>query len=169
MKLVILLSGFFFFSLGSNCLFSQNKTAHLNYKDLVNSLPEAKKASQSVDSLTKRYQLELDKLQNEYQIKNENFKKEEATYNAAIKELKQKEIKDLETSYNNFKKAAQSDIDLKDKLLSEPILKKIKESVEQVAKEKGYSYVIDSSVAGYIYMDPKDDILQLVKNKLGVK
>jgi outer membrane protein len=48
------------------------------------------------------------------------------------------------------------------------MLAKAKKSVEEVAKENGYKLVIDSSQGTLLYSEPSDDIMALVKKKLGL-
>ena len=44
-----------------------------------------------------------------------------------------------------------------------------KKAIAEVAKERGYSYVIDASLGGLLYMPPADNLLNDVKKKLGIK
>lgn len=148
--------------------FSQSKTAHINYSELVLLMPETAEADQALDELTKKYQQELTKLDQEYKQKVEAFNAEESTLTGAMRELKLKEIKDLEETYQNFLAAAKKEIAERDKELFTPIFEKAKQAVAEVAKSKGYAYVADSSKDNYVYMDPKDDIMELVKKKLGL-
>jgi len=46
---------------------------------------------------------------------------------------------------------------------------KIRAAVAQVAKEKGYAYVINSAQTDLIVSPPGDDLLADVKAKLGIK
>jgi outer membrane protein len=50
-----------------------------------------------------------------------------------------------------------------------PITEKADVAIQAVAKEKGYSYIFDANAGGIIYALPTDNILQDVKNKLGIK
>ena len=147
---------------------AQSKTAHINYSQLVLLMPETKAASTTLENFTKNYKGELAKLESTYKTKVEAFKKEEPTLLPAIKELRQKEITDLEVSYNKLNEAAKKEINDKDNALFVPIFEKAKNAVMAIAKEKGYDYVIDSSKGQYVYMNPKDDISELVKKKLGL-
>ena len=54
--------------------------------------------------------------------------------------------------------------------LFEPILTKIQNAIDQVAKEKGYSYIFDivGLQGGVVYKDDSHDITQLVKSKLNL-
>lgn len=148
--------------------FSQSKTAHINYNQLVLSMPETKQADSLLKQLTQNYQAELTRLESEYKVKVEKYQKEEKTLPEATKQLRLKELKDAEATYANFKEAAQKDISEKDKSLFTPIFEKAKKTVTDVAKSKGYDYVIDSSKGQYVYMNPKDDLMELVKKKMGL-
>ena len=147
---------------------AQSKTAHINYSQLVLLMPETKAASTTLENFTKNYKGELAKIESAYKTKVEAFKKEEPTLLPAIKELRQKEIKDLEASYAKLNEAAKKEINDKDNALFVPIFEKAKTAVTAIAKEKGYDYVIDSSKGQYVYMNPKDNILELAKKKLGL-
>jgi len=148
--------------------FSQSKTAHINYNQLVLSMPETKQADSLLKQLTQNYQAELTRLESEYKAKSDKYQKEEATLPEATKQLRLKELKDAEATYAKFKEAAQKDISEKDNALFNPIFEKAKETVTGVAKSKGYDYVIDSSKGNYVYMNPKDDLMELVKKKMGL-
>lgn len=152
----------------SNQLVAQTKTAHINYSKLVLMLPETKKADTTLSVLTKTYQAELTRMENEYKAKSEKYKVEEKILPEATKELRLKELKDAEVSYAKFQEAAKKDITEKDKALFKVIFEKAEKAVQDVAKEKGYSYVIDSSKGNYVYLDPKEDIFEAVKKKLGL-
>jgi outer membrane protein len=50
-----------------------------------------------------------------------------------------------------------------------PIKTKIEKAVEEVAKEKGYSHVIDNSYGMLIYAAEENNIESALKAKLGIK
>jgi outer membrane protein len=157
-----------FFLLCVGISYSQSRTAHINYSKLVMLMPETKKADTTLTLLTNNYQTELTRMESEYKIKSEKFKEDNPNLPTVTKELRLKELKDAETSYAKFQEAAKKDISEKDKALFDVIFEKASNAVKEVAKEKGYSYVIDSSKGGYIFLDPKEDIFEAVKKKLGL-
>ena len=152
----------------SSTAFAQTKTAHINYSQLILSLPETKTADSLLKSLTQNFQTELTRLEGEYKLKLEKYQKEEKNLADATKQLRANELKDAETTYVKFQEAAKKEISSKDKALFEPIFEKAKKVVTEVATSKGYDYVIDSSKGQYVYMNPKDDLMVLVKKKLGL-
>ena len=165
MKRLILISTIF----ASAFSFAQTKIAHINYNELLQSMPEMAVAKSSLEEFTKTYQTQLNSMQEDYKTKSDIFKKEESTLQPAMKSLKMKELQDLEASFLKFKDDAQVEINTKEKDLLAPLLKKAKDAVEVVVTEKNYNYVIDSSVGQYIYLDPNENIMTHVKTKLGIK
>ena len=49
-----------------------------------------------------------------------------------------------------------------------PILEKVRVTIEQVGKEEGYTMIFDSSVGGILSAEEGDNVLALVKSKLGI-
>jgi outer membrane protein len=53
--------------------------------------------------------------------------------------------------------------------LFQPIIKKATDAINGVAKEKGYTYVLDSSAGTILFSTESDDLMPAVKTKLGLK
>ncbi len=49
-----------------------------------------------------------------------------------------------------------------------PVLKQAEEAIKSVAKENGYSYILDTSAGAVLYSQDSDNIAPLVKKKLGL-
>ncbi|HVA98516.1 MAG TPA: OmpH family outer membrane protein, partial [Bacteroidia bacterium] len=75
---------------------------------------------------------------------------------------------DLNQRIQDFQTQAQQDIQKKNDELTKPVYDKAKKAIDEVAKEKGYKYVLDTSTGVVLYSEPSDDILDLVKKKLGI-
>jgi outer membrane protein len=86
----------------------------------------------------------------------------------AIRNVKQQELQDMQTRIQDFQQSAQENIRKKEAELLKPIIEKAKGAIAQVAKEGGYSYIMDSSVAGFLYKPDGDNVLAQVKKKLGI-
>jgi outer membrane protein len=84
-------------------------------------------------------------------------------------EDKVKALKDLENRIKAYEQQAETYLQEKQEELLKPILDKAKKAIEEVAKENGYNYVFDSGYGLLLYSDESDDILSLVKKKLGIK
>jgi outer membrane protein len=88
----------------------------------------------------------------------------------AIRSAKQAELADIQKRMQDYNTDAQQKVDAKSNELIKPITDKAKAAVSQVAKEKGYTYVLDSSQGSPILVSPEgDDLLPAVKALLGLK
>lgn len=68
-----------------------------------------------------------------------------------------------------FNTQAQTDLRNKEEELTAPIIARARKAVEDVAKESGYTYIFNSTDGLLLYATPSDDILPLVKKKLGIQ
>ena len=56
----------------------------------------------------------------------------------------------------------------KEQELLEPILSKARKAIEEVAKEGKYTYIFDKTGGTILYANESEDVLPLVKKKLGL-
>jgi len=86
-----------------------------------------------------------------------------------MKEIRRGELVKLYTRLQGYEQEAQEKAQkyAQDKIA--PIKIKALDAVKAVAKEKGYTYVIDDAASVLLVMPPGDDLLPLVKAKLGIK
>mgnify|MGYP001314332794 CR=1 FL=1 len=104
----------------------------------------------------------------EYETQLKDFQINQESMSAAIRNDKLKSLQDLEERITLFQQSAQQSIQLKEAELFEPILTKIQNAIDQVSKEKGYSYVFDigGNAGGLVYKNDTHDITSMVKEKL---
>ncbi|MCC7233521.1 MAG: OmpH family outer membrane protein [Bacteroidia bacterium] len=150
--------------------FAQNlKFGHINSSTLIQMMPATKQA----DSTLKKYGESLDgqlkAMTLEYQTKLHAYQSKMDSLPDAIRATKEKELNDLGNRIQDFQQSAQESMQSKKEELYGPILKKADEAIKDVAKEKSYSYIFDTSVGAVLYAQDSDDIMSLVKVKLGLK
>jgi outer membrane protein len=148
---------------------SKNKFGHINSADLLKIMPGRDSVQKVVDAYLATLQTQLKNMQTELETKYNDYLANEKTYSELIKASKQKELQDLNDRISTFQTAAQEDWQNKEQELLAPIINKAKKAIEDVAKENGYTYIFDSSVGVLLYFEPSDDIMNLVKKKLGIK
>jgi outer membrane protein len=93
--------------------------------------------------------------------------KDTLKYTKAQLELKKREISDMVIKLQGWNQQAQQLYQQKQQELIQPIQKKAVEAVQAVAKENGYAYVLTKEAL--LSSPPADDLLPLVKKKLGIK
>jgi outer membrane protein len=163
----LIVAGVLVLGLLSGNAFAQSKIGYINTEDLMGAMPETDKANSDLQD----YQTSLTQQGNDYlQELNEKdsvFVKDSATLSPAAKELRRNDLIQLYQKVQNWNQTMQQMMGQKQKDLLGPIQSKAIETIKEVAKENGYAYVFDASVL--IAMPPGDDILPLVKKKLGIK
>ena len=165
MNKITLLLIFSFLTLGS---IAQNKFGHLDSQELLLLMPERKSAETELSNFAKSLDAQLASMGAEYQQMVQDYQSNEATYTDLVKQDKIKEVADLEQRIQAFQQNAQQSLQTKEKELLEPILKKIETAIDNVAKEGKYTYIFNKSGGTILYAKDSEDVIGLVKKKLGL-
>ncbi|MDN5355991.1 MAG: outer membrane protein [Rikenellaceae bacterium] len=145
------------------------KIGHLNTNDLMQVMPGIDSAGQALNDYAQNLQKQLETMVSEFQTKYDEYLTNEAQYVDAVKQIKQKELVDLQTRIQDFQNDAQDLLAKKEQELMQPFIDKAKNAIDEVAKEKGYTYILDTSTGSVLYWEGGDDIMMFVKEKLGIK
>lgn len=148
---------------------STHKFGHVNSTQLLSLMPETKAADSSLQKFGVSLESQLKAMTAEYQGKITDFKSKEGSMAEPIREAKLKEISDLEDRIQTFQESAQSSMQKKKEELYTPILKKAEEAINAVAKEHKFAYIFDTGAGALLFAQESDDVLPLVKAKLGIK
>lgn len=146
---------------------AQQKIGHINMEDLIGAMPEYQTSMKEMQELQASLEKQGQELQDEAEQKQEQFIKDSATYSAAMKEIKREELFKLIQRLNNYSNEAQEKIKQVNQQKMAPIYQKAMENVKMVAKEAGYTYIMDSN--SLLVSPSTDDILSKVKAKMGIK
>ncbi len=171
-KAAIVAAGLFF---AGSSVHAQQKFAHINSGELLQLMPEMKSADANFQTFQKQKQTQLEQMDAERQKKINTFQEKYKTLSEANKESLGKELQGLQTEIQDMEKRigeteqkAQEELTAKRGTLYQPILAKAEVAIKAVAKEKGYSYVFDVSQPGVVYFEGGDDLMPLVRTKLGI-
>jgi outer membrane protein len=144
------------------------KIAHINLDSLITLMPESKAAQQAVQDYSKQLEKQVTDMQGELQTKYEAYQAGSKDMAEVVRASKEKELNDLNQRIQDFQQQAQTDYQKKSAELSKPVYEKAKKAIDQVAKDAGFKYVLDTSTGLVLYMEPSDDIIGLVIKKLGI-
>ena len=145
------------------------KLGHIDSNELLKSMPGRDSAQAELQKHGKQLQTTLEGMRTELESKYQAYQADAPNMSDLIKQSKQKELQDMQARIEEFQTNAQKDLQEKEKKLLSPIIDKAKKAIEEVAKENKYTYIFDSGVGVLLYSDSSDDILLLVKKKLGLK
>jgi outer membrane protein len=149
---------------------AQVKIGYINFEQLIQVMPEAKTIQTQLETYSKQFQDQYTAMTGEYQTKGQQYEAQRATMTDAIRTSKEGELQDLQKRIQAFQTDAQQKIASRSNELSKPLIDKARAAVTQVAKEKGYTYVINATQNDVLLVSPPgDDMLAEVKTKLGLK
>jgi outer membrane protein len=165
MNKITLLLIFSFLTLGS---IAQNKFGHLDSQELLLLMPERKSAENELQNFAKTLESQLELMSAEYQESVQQYQTNEASYSDLVKQDKIAEISGLEQRIQSFQQNAQQSLQKKEQELLEPILRKARKAIEDVAVEGRYTYIFDKSIGSILYAQENENVIHLVKKKLGL-
>ncbi len=152
------------------------KIGYVSLTDLVQAMPEKDSVLVKSQIYYEKLVAKSRKLQEEFQTQYEKYTKEieSGELKGFLKEEQEKDLQLMQQRIQEFEAKAQQDIQRNEQELTKPLFDKITKAVNEVAKENGYKYIIDSSLTQtglsvLLYADETGDITKLVKAKLGMK
>jgi outer membrane protein len=146
---------------------SQKKTGYVNSQELIETMPEAKKADSTIHKYQTDLQDQLKTMGTEAQTKYADYQANVKTWSDAVREVKEKELTDLQNRIQDFQQSAEDKIGKKRQEILKPVLDKAQNAIKAVGAEGGYDYIFDG--ANLLYAKDAENILPLVKAKLGIK
>lgn len=149
---------------------AQQKIGHINADELLQMMPATKAAQTQLETYGKQLEKELEEMENELDSKYKSFVDNQAVLTTLAKQSKQQELQQLQQRIQEYGQNAQRDLQNKQVELLTPIINDATKAVQEVAKENGYTYILDSSQskAVVIFQTDANDIMKLVKKKLGI-
>jgi len=166
MKKILLITAFLAFAFSPTFAQKVAKIGHINSEELLSLMPERKRASERIDTISKEIEKQLRDLMTEYQGKIEKLERDAPNLSELLKKDRSEEVKNLETRIRAFQQEAQGTIEAKQQELMEPIITKAKKAIEEAAKENGYTFILDTSGGTILFFEESDNVLGLVKKKL---
>ena len=163
-KTFVLLMAVFLF--GTSATFAQ-KYGHVNANDIFLVMPGADTLQTALQAYQSELEAEYTNMAQEFQTKYEKFNKEAGTMSSAVRQLREKELTDLQERITLFEQSLQDLMQERQIELMTPFQDKILQAIKDVAKENGYAYIFDTK--NLLYSDGGDDVSALVKKKLGIK
>lgn len=144
------------------------KFGHINSQELLEVMPEKAAADNQIEEFGKQLQKQLQTMMAERETKVSEYMENEATMSEIIAQTKAEEIQMLDQRIQTFQQNAQQSLAKKEGEAYQPILDKARKAIEEVAKENDFTYIFDLSAGALLYQPESDDIIALVKTKLGI-
>lgn len=163
-KFLILLAALLFPLVASA---QSQKIGIVDSQKVLSEMPEMKSMQSELDKLAQKYEDTLVQMQKEFQTKYQEFVKDQETMVESIKSRKQQELEDLSKRIQDLNNVAQQDMQKKQVELFAPIQTKLREAINRVGNDGGFTYIVDASQMLYVGTG-SEDVTSLVKSKLGL-
>ena len=154
--------------LAGNFAKAQGKIGYIAQDEVITLLPELKTVQTQMQAYSKTWSDQLSGMNETYQKAVKEYQDQEKTMTDAVKEVKQKEIQDLGARIESTQKSAEEKVVAKRQEIFKPILDKAEKAIKDVAKEKSFDYVFDISNGSLLVYKESDNMMGLVKTKLGI-
>jgi len=147
---------------------SNLKIGYIDSQALIEMMPEKDTVESQLIAYQRSLEEQIGAMYLEYQNKVADYTNNMDGMSDIIKQTKEREIADLETRITEFQQSAEQDFAQKQQELYDPLVTKAKDAINEVASSNGYSYILDISMGVVLYYEGGEDVLPLVRAKLGL-
>ena len=154
-------------------VFAQNlKFGHINAQEIITVMPEFTKAQNDIQNLEKQLTAELQRTQEEFNKKYQEFQQAIAKDSLPqnIAERRQKELQDMAERQEQFQQEAQQGMQKAQQEKMAPVYQKLDNAIKAVGEAEGVIYVFDLARTQIPYIGAQSiDLTTKVKAQLGIK
>ena len=160
-----------FFAFGAQ---AQIKIGYTNVELVLQYMPETKAVNMTLQTYENKLKEQLDTKQKYARTRLEEYMdlKKKNAVSPSQDTVYQRELQKLDDEINNFVADAEQKIGTKREELLVPVLEKLQNSIETVAKESGYSYILNQTtstgVSTILYGPEENDITEMLLKKLNI-
>jgi outer membrane protein len=148
------------------------KIGYADWDYIFSQMPEFKQIESDLKTYNTQLENQLKAKYQDYESKVKAYQGMPATTPEAIRADKERELGLLQESIQKFQQDAQTSSQNKQNTLMEPVFTKVGKAIEDVAKENGYSFIINPQLLGggdiLLYSDEKYNISTLVLKRMGI-
>ena len=144
------------------------KLGHIDSNEILALMPETDSLQNELKNYAEYLDQQMNTMAMEYQSKITDYQENVATMSDLIRQTKEKEITDLQARIQAFQQSADQDLSTKQAELFNPLIEKVKNAINEVGRENGYTYILDVGAGAVVFFEGGDDVLPLVKKKLGI-
>ncbi len=148
------------------------KIGYVDSGSLLTMMPKVKEAESNLEALGKQLQAKGQKMMQDFQVKYQDLERRAQAGDIAPKEQETQValLKEEENKILQFEQEMQTQLTTKREELLAPILEEVRNAIQTVAKDNGYTYIFDGSpgVGVLLYADDTTNVTGMVKSKLGL-
>lgn len=152
--------------LASSQTMAQNKMAYVSVEEVVQLMPEYKKAMSDMAQFDSALQINYAETVREFNRQDSLFKADSTKWSSAIRTANREKMKKLLFELQGFEQSYQQQMQQRQEELMTPVAQKANELIRDVAKAGGYSYVFRKEAL--LVQPDADDLMPAIRKRLGV-
>ena len=155
------------------CMSAQDSTVamkfgYLSYERALQSTRDYTLVQNKLASLKGQYEAERKRVEDEFNLKYEEFLDGQREFPKTILRKRQTELQELMSKNIAFKEESRQQLATTENELMAPLKEKLTETISRIASERGYAFVINTDANACPYINPAlgEDINKLVQDAL---
>ena len=142
------------------------KFAYLSYEQVLKSMPGYTLVKNTLANLRSQYEAELKRVEQDFNLKYEEFLEGQRDFPETILRKRQTELKELLERNVSFKAKGRQELAEAEAEAMAPLRKSLEAALSKIGRECGYAFILntDAGAVPFINPDMGDDINQLVKD-----
>ena len=141
---------------------------YLSYEAALKAMPDYALVQQKMDQMRQQFQAETLRVEDEFNLKYEEFLDGQRDFPKTILQKRQTELQELMERNIRFKEESKKELEQTEKLLLAPLKIRLIELLGTIARERGYAFIVDTDQKALPYINPSmgEDITQIVQDAL---
>ncbi|HEX6745940.1 MAG TPA: OmpH family outer membrane protein [Longimicrobium sp.] len=142
------------------------KIGFVNSQRILAETPALQQAQQTLQGELGRLRAPLDSLEQSLGAQQQQFQQQSATLSQQARDQRQQQLQQQFAAYQQRAQQAQEQAAQRQQQLVAPIMNQIRQSIETLRREGGFTMIIDSSQDAIIVVDPSLDLTDRVLQRL---
>jgi outer membrane protein len=145
------------------------KIGYIDFNTLLAAMPGIDSVKIKLQKYSQSLSDQMDAMKAELENKYMDYQAQSAGMSDLIKQTKEKELQDLQARMDAFNQKANSDLQTKQQELLQPFIEKAKNAIGIVAQENKFTFVLNAIEDVVLYKETSEDVMPLVRKKLGIQ
>ncbi len=148
---------------------AQQKFGYINFQQLLFLMPERDSIILKLQKLNDEFVANLEEIQVEYNNRFNDYQQNQSTYTNATRQIKEKELADINKRYNDYQELAQQEMAQMENQLYTPVVERAQNAIKKVGTDNGLTAIFDVTTLLFYNTQEFVDITPMVKTELGIK
>lgn len=147
---------------------AQVRFGYVSYDTVFHAMPEYAAAQRSLADLRSRYDAEMQRAEQEFNAKYEDFLERQHSLEPSILRKRQAELQDIMEKNTAFRSQARRLLAQAEADALAPVRTRLQEAIARIGRERGYAFIINTDRDACPWIDPAqgDDVTILVRDLL---